>query len=216
MPAWVNCNSSFTASEVYREQYVKPLPNEGNIYVDSPWETGKTYALEHLNISDSTNLLALSTCYTYFSTITTKLNFKSYCDIDTKDIINLPDYQRVVCQIESLYRITNNCKCEKKCKCPLILYNLWLDEVVSVISQVHTHLAGRSREHLYKLIYEARRIIVMDNDLTDLDIEWIKNLQKDKQFLVIYNTHQLQKGKTFHLEETLLAELWNWSRKYLY
>ena len=53
--------------------------------------------------------------------VTTRLNLKSYCDhID--GIINLPDHKRVVCQIESLHRITNNCKCNKKCKCPLSQY----------------------------------------------------------------------------------------------
>jgi len=43
MPAWVNCDSPLTATEVYEEQYVKPLPEEGDVYVGSPWETGKTY-----------------------------------------------------------------------------------------------------------------------------------------------------------------------------
>ncbi|PKK72036.1 hypothetical protein RhiirC2_777661 [Rhizophagus irregularis] len=39
----------------------------------------------------------------------------------------------------------------------------------------------------------------MDNDLTDLNIEWIKPLHKDKPFSVIHNTYQPQKGKTFRL-----------------
>ncbi|CAJ0836503.1 15393_t:CDS:2 [Entrophospora sp. SA101] len=215
MPAWVNCDSPLTAREVYEKQYVEPLPKEGDVYVGSPWETGKTYTLEHLTIPDGVNLLALSTRHTYSSAVTTRLNLKSYCDIDTKDI-NLPDHQRVVCQIESLHRIINKCKCEKKCKCPPIPYDLWLDEVVSVNSQAHTRLAGQSREQLYKLIQEARRIIVMDNDLTDLNIDWIKSLRKGKQFSVIHNTYQPQKGKLFHLspnKETLLSELWNWARK---
>ncbi|RHZ44362.1 hypothetical protein Glove_736g5 [Diversispora epigaea] len=108
-----------------------------------------------------------------------RLNFKSYCDIETKDI-NLPDHQRVVCQIKSLHHIINKCKCEKKCKCSPIPYDLWLNEVVSVNNQAHTRLAGR--------------IIVMDNDLTDLNIEWIKSLRKGKQFSVIHNTYQPQKG----------------------
>ncbi|RHZ85037.1 hypothetical protein Glove_73g27 [Diversispora epigaea] len=203
MPAWAKCDSPLTATE------------EGDIYVGSPWETGKTYTLEHLTIPDGVNLLALSTRHTYSSAVTTRLNLKSYCDIDNKEI-NLPDHQRVVCQIESLHRITNNCKCEKKCKCPTMPYDLWLDEVVSVNSQAHTRLAGRSREHLYKLIHDARRIIVMDNDLTDLNIEWIKNLRKGKQFSVIHNTYQPQKGKTFRLasdKETVLAELWDWAKQ---
>ncbi|CAJ0752663.1 1099_t:CDS:2, partial [Entrophospora sp. SA101] len=214
MPAWAKCKSTLTATEVYEERYIKQLPEEGDVYVGSPWETGKTYALEHLELPDAINLLALSTRHTYSSAVTVRLNLKSYCDIETKDI-NLPDYQRVVCQIESLHRIINKCKCEKKCKCLPIPYDLWLDEAVSVNSQAHTRLAGRSRENLYKLIHDARRIIVMDNDLTDLNIEWIKSLRNGKQFSVIHNTYQPQKGKTFRLapnRETVLAELWEWAK----
>ena len=106
----------FTATETYEERYIRPLPNEGDIYVGSPWETGKTYILENLAIPDDVNLLVLSTRYSYSNAVTTRLNLKSYCDIDGN--INLPDHKRVVCQIESLHRITNNCKCDKKCKCP--------------------------------------------------------------------------------------------------
>jgi hypothetical protein len=115
MPSWVKYNKTLTATEIYEERYVRPLPNEGDIYVGSPWETGKTYVLEHLTISDNMNLLVLSTRHSYSNAVTTRLNLKSYCDIDGN--INLPDHKRVVCQIESLHRITNNCKCSKKCKC---------------------------------------------------------------------------------------------------
>ncbi|RHZ70940.1 hypothetical protein Glove_264g38 [Diversispora epigaea] len=191
IPAWTNCDSPLTATEVYKEQYVKPLPEKGDVYVESPWETGKIYTLKHFIISEVINLLALFTRYTYSSTVTVRLNLKSYCDIETKDI-NLPDHQRVVCQIESLHRIINKCKCEKKCKCHPIPYDLWFDKVVSVNSQAHTRLAGRSRDRLYKLIHDARRIIVMDNDLTDLNIEWIKSFRKGK--------------------ETILTEFWDWAR----
>jgi hypothetical protein len=213
IPSWAKCDETLTATEIYEERYVRPLPNEGDIYVGSPWETGKTYVLEHLIIPDDVNLLVLSTRHSYSNAVTTRLNLKSYCDIDGN--INLPDYKRIVCQIESLHRITNKCKCSKKCKCPLSQYDLWLDEIVSIIAQAQGHLAGQSIEKLYKLIQEARRIIVMDNDLTDLNIEWIKALRKDKPFSVIHNTYQPQEGKTFRLapnKETVLAELWDWAR----
>ncbi|CAI2194409.1 17331_t:CDS:1, partial [Funneliformis geosporum] len=62
----------------------------------------------------------------------------------------------------------------------------------------------------------ARRIIVMDNDLTDLNIEWIKALRKDKPFSIIHNTYQPQKGKTFRLapnKKTVLTELWDWAKQ---
>ncbi|CAB4431797.1 unnamed protein product [Rhizophagus irregularis] len=141
------------------------------------------------------------------------LDLKSYCDIDGN--INLSDHKRVVCQIESLHRIANKCKCNKKCKCPPSQYDLWLDEIVSIIAQAQSHLAGQLIEKLYKLVQDARRIIVMDNDLTDLNIEWIKALRKDKLFSIIHNTFQPQKGKTFRLapnKETVLAELWDWAK----
>ncbi|PKK61806.1 hypothetical protein RhiirC2_791256 [Rhizophagus irregularis] len=155
-PSWVKYNEPLSATETYEERYVRQLPNEGDIYVGSPWETGKTYVLEHLTISDVVNLLVLSTRHSYSNAVTTRLNLKSYCDIDGN--INLPDHKRVVCQIESLHRITNNCKCSKKCKCPPIQYDLWLDEIVSIIAQAQSHLAGQSIEKLYKLIQEASYI----------------------------------------------------------
>ncbi|GBC01936.1 hypothetical protein RclHR1_00440002 [Rhizophagus clarus] len=214
IPSWVKYSETLTTTETYNERYVRPLPNEDDIYVGSPWEIGKTYILENLAIPNDVNLLVLFTCYSYSNAVTTRLNLKSYCDIDGN--INLPDHKRVVCQIESLHRITNNCKCNKKCKCLLIHYDLWLDEIVSIIAQAQSRLAGQSIEKLYKLIQDARRIIVMDNDLTDLNIEWIKAFRKDRVFSIIHNTYQLQEGKTFRLapnKETVLAELWDWVKQ---
>ena len=77
-------------------------------------------------------------------------------------------------------------------------------------------MAGQSIEKLYKLVQDARRIIVMNNDLTDFNIEWIKVLRKDIPFSVIHNTFQPQKGKTFRLapnKEAVLAELWGWAKQ---
>ncbi len=95
MPSWVKYNKTLTATEIYEERYVRPLSNEGDIYVRSSWEIGKTYVLEHLTISDDVNLLVLSTRHFYSNAITIRLNLKSYCDIDNN--INLPDHKRVVC-----------------------------------------------------------------------------------------------------------------------
>ncbi|CAB4392013.1 unnamed protein product [Rhizophagus irregularis] len=56
----------------------------------------------------------------------------------------------------------------------------------------------------------------MDNDLTDLNIEWIKALRKNIPLSIIHNTYQPQKGKTFRLasnKETVLAELWAWAKQ---
>ncbi|GBB94388.1 hypothetical protein RclHR1_23460001, partial [Rhizophagus clarus] len=142
-------------------------------------------------IADDVNLLVLSTRHSYSNAVTTRLNLKSYFDIDGNT--NLPDHKKVVCQIESLHHIANKCKCSKKCKCFPIKYDLWLDEIISIIAQAQSHLARQSIEKLYKLIREARRIIVMDNDLTDLNIEWIKTLRKNIPLSIIHNTFQPQR-----------------------
>ncbi|CAI2191707.1 11825_t:CDS:10, partial [Funneliformis geosporum] len=135
-PSWVKYNDFLTATEIYEKRYIKQLPNRGDIYVGSPWKMGKTYILENLAISDNINLLVLSTRHSYSNAVITRLNLKSYCNID-----------------------------------------------VSIIAQVQSYLAKQSIEKLYKLIQDARRIIVMDNDLMDLNIEWIKILRKNIQYL---------------------------------
>ncbi|CAG8737742.1 8694_t:CDS:2, partial [Cetraspora pellucida] len=67
MPAWINCDSPLIATEVYKEQYVEPLSNEGNIYVGLPWETGKTHTLEHLTISDNKVVSVISQAHTHLA-----------------------------------------------------------------------------------------------------------------------------------------------------
>ncbi|CAI2187373.1 6633_t:CDS:2, partial [Funneliformis geosporum] len=153
----------------YKKKYVRPLPNEGDIYVESSWEMKKTYILKNLAIPNNVNLLVLFTRHSYSNAVTTRLNLKSYCDID-----------------------------------------------VSIIAQAQSRLIRQSIEKLYKLIQEAKRIIVMDNDLTDLNIEWIKTLHKNIPFFIIHNTYQPQKGKTFRLapnKESILVELWDYAKQ---
>ncbi|CAI2199626.1 6657_t:CDS:2, partial [Funneliformis geosporum] len=120
MPSWVKCNEALIATETYKERYVRPLSNE-----------------------------VLSTRHSYSNAVTTRLNLKSYCDIDGN--INLPDHKRVVCQIKSLHRITNNCKCNKKCKCRLSQYDLWLDEIVSIIAQAQ----ALRKDKLFSIIHNT-------------------------------------------------------------
>ncbi|CAG8670769.1 3779_t:CDS:1, partial [Paraglomus occultum] len=54
MPSWVKYDEPLIASERYEERYVKPLSKENDNYIGSPWETGKTYAMENLNIPENT------------------------------------------------------------------------------------------------------------------------------------------------------------------
>src|ERR1044072_6768545 len=64
-PSWIKYNEPLTATETYEERYVRPLSNEGDIYVGSPWEMGKTYILENLVIPGDINLLVLSRNHSY-------------------------------------------------------------------------------------------------------------------------------------------------------
>src|SRR5436189_5973161 len=73
-PSWIKYNDPLTATETYEERYVRQLPNEGDCYVGSPWETGKTYILENLAIPNDVNLLVLSTRHSYSNAVTTRLN----------------------------------------------------------------------------------------------------------------------------------------------
>ena len=95
IPSWVKYSETLTATETYNERYVRPLPNEDDIYVRSSWEIRKTYIFENLAIPNNVNLLVLSIRYSYSNAIITRLNLKSYCDINGN--INLLDYKRVVC-----------------------------------------------------------------------------------------------------------------------
>ena len=114
MPTWVKCDSPLTATKVYKEKYVQPLPVQGDVYVGSPWETGKTYTLEHITVPERVNVLMLFTRHTFSNAVSKHLNLVSYQDIEGD--INLPDHKRVVCQIESLHWIRNNCKCDSSKK----------------------------------------------------------------------------------------------------
>ncbi|GBC33045.1 hypothetical protein GLOIN_2v1766623 [Rhizophagus irregularis DAOM 181602=DAOM 197198] len=98
-PSWAKYNESLSATETYEERYVRPLPNEGDIYVGSPWEMEKTYVLEHLTISDDVNLLVLSTRHSYSNAVTTRLNLKSYCDIDGKTFRLAPNKETVLAEL---------------------------------------------------------------------------------------------------------------------
>ncbi|CAG8672167.1 14546_t:CDS:10 [Cetraspora pellucida] len=143
MLGWVKYNEPLTVSERYKERYVKPLSKENDIYIGSRWGTGKTYAIENLNIPENTSLLIASTRHTYLDAITSRLNLKSYCDIDGP--INLREHQRVV------YHASH--------KCPPNPYILVLDEILLIILQTQTCLSGLSISlaNFSELITQAER-----------------------------------------------------------
>lgn len=146
----------------------------------------------------------ISTRHTYTDDIVKKFNLESYYDIEGD--IDLLKYKRVACQTESLKRVIH----------PENVHTLILDEIVSIIDQSQSRLKGASASlaNLFELVYQADRVIVMDNDLNDRNIEWIKALRPKKKFAVIRNTFQTQRDKKFRLvsnKGTVIAELWKWA-----
>ena len=60
----------------------------------------------------------------------------------------------------------------------------------SGICLIEQHSTCELIEKLYKLVQDARYIIIMNNNLSDLNIKWIKVLHKDIPFSIIHNTYQ--------------------------
>ncbi|CAB4398583.1 unnamed protein product [Rhizophagus irregularis] len=74
-PSWVKYNEPLSATETYEERYVKQLPNE-----------------------------VLSTRHSYSNAVTTRLNLKSYCDIDVSIIAQAQSHLAGQ-SIEKLYKL---------------------------------------------------------------------------------------------------------------
>ncbi|KAK3837960.1 MAG: origin of replication binding protein-domain-containing protein [Linnemannia elongata] len=112
-----------------------------------------------------------------------RLCFENYQDIS--DIIAC---DRVVVQAESLYKLNLKFYCEDT--------NLILDEVSSLIKQMcsdktHGDMHNLNLQVFKRLIQRATRVIALDADLCDEEVEIMKSLRSD--FKVWNNTFQQQK-----------------------
>ncbi|KAF9137686.1 hypothetical protein BG015_002644 [Linnemannia schmuckeri] len=146
---------------------------------------GKTVCTEELIKANKNSRFVVITCR------------RTLADMHEERFIGFDNYQdcpgvitcdRVVVQAESLYRLDLSFYCENTI--------LLLDEVSSLIKQMcsdktHGDMHNLNLQFFERLIRKATRVICLDADLCDEEVEIMKSLRSD--FIVINNTFQQQK-----------------------
>ncbi|KAK3834994.1 MAG: origin of replication binding protein-domain-containing protein [Linnemannia gamsii] len=145
---------------------------------------GKTvYTEELVKANKKSRFVAITCRRSLADMLEERLGFENYHDIS--DII-VCDW--VVVQAESLYKINLKFYCEDTI--------LILDEVSSLIKQMCSDKTHGNKHNLNlqvfeRLIQRATRVICLDADLSDEEVEIMKSLRSD--FIVWNNTFQQQK-----------------------
>ncbi|KAG9062364.1 hypothetical protein KI688_005279 [Linnemannia hyalina] len=145
---------------------------------------GKTvYTEELVKANKKSRFVAITCRRSLADMLEERLGFENYQDIS--DIIAC-DW--VVVQAESLYKINLKFYCEDTI--------LILDEVSSLIKQMCSDKTHGNKHNLNlqvfeRLIQRATRVICLDADLSDEEVEIMKSLRSD--FIVWNNTFQQQK-----------------------
>ncbi|KAG0358938.1 hypothetical protein BGX24_005893 [Mortierella sp. AD032] len=187
----------------YCERYVKrlylaprnkPFQHNGNDKLDTPaslmiWSatgTGKTEFVNALVEANKGCKFVVVTCRrTLANTLGPRLGFTNYQDIKEPRIA----CDKLVIQAESLHRISTRYYGEN-----VILI---LDEFSSLCEQMtSTSTMGHNHDYNNQILREfikgVSRVICLDADLTDRDVQLVKGLRNDVH--VIHNTFKPQEG----------------------
>ncbi|KAK3809698.1 MAG: origin of replication binding protein-domain-containing protein [Linnemannia elongata] len=146
---------------------------------------GKTvYAEALVKANKKSRFVAITCRRTLADTLDERLCFENYQDFPP----SLIACNRLVVQAESLYKLNLEFYCEDTI--------LILDEVSSLIKQMcsdktHGNMHNLNLQVFERLIQRATRVICLDADLSDEEVEIMKSLRSD--FIVINNTFQRQK-----------------------
>lgn len=196
-----------TGEEKYNEIYIREFKEFSNVLcIKSAKGTGKTYALrKYIRSLDKGKRVG---CISFRKTLTTSLvnmlnaddvNNDKNVEVNVNNINNnnknkkinndkFVNYQYVegvitdnrwVCQLESLLRIV-------KCEMDLLV----IDEFNQVISQMLSVSGNRINSIFARFEYmirSAKKIIVMDADLTNESIDILKRLRGDGEYNIIHN-----------------------------
>jgi hypothetical protein len=149
--------------------------------------TGKTFALEYIldnhfrKFGSNTRVLLLSTRRGYAQDITNntldKLDFVNYMDIRVKETSN--SYSRLVDSLESLHNLYNSDQ--------MTYYDMViLDEIESISAQFFSETLENRHVCFGKLndiLKYSKKIVVMDADLDNRGMEFIKNITSDIQII---------------------------------
>lgn len=156
--------------------------------------TGKTYAVVgHITKHNPKRILWISTRQTYSNNVNKNLKALGFVNyLDRKSDWWKED--RIIVQLESLYRLENNADIE--------MFDLIvLDEIESVLAQFASTTIAERSENIFNLLHilckcPTTKIIAMDADLNTRSLEFMKDIDPDYKLVV---NHYRNKTITLHL-----------------
>jgi len=161
------------------EDYLQKVLDNNIIYIKSPTGTGKTTLTRKLKDLYGDKIISITCRVNLAGEHMKHLNLDFYKTMSSNELYNS---EKLVIQLESL----------SKCN----YYNfkgsmLLLDETSSVLSHFRSstmnNRRGESYMYLLELIQNADKIICLDADLCNWNIDFISHIRKDK-FGILYNT----------------------------
>lgn len=159
------------------EDYLEKIILNDIIYIKSPTGTGKTTFTRKLRNIFPQNIISITCRVNLAGEHMKSLNLEFY-----KDVKNMRECKKLVIQLESLY------KCNYK---NFIDGTLLLDETNALLSQFRSPTMTNKRKenylYLIELIKNAKKIVCLDADLCDWNIEFIQRIRNDK-YVILYNT----------------------------
>ncbi|KAF8962662.1 hypothetical protein BGZ46_001136 [Entomortierella lignicola] len=201
LPPQLSLSAVFDAylhsDEMYASPYIEYHKSSMSLLIRSETGTGKTTFLEKfIQRNPKLTYLAISPRQTLAFSLEERLGFKSYLDFPSTYIRG----QKIVIQAESLHKLD------------LAYYTmdlvLILDEVSSIFDQMTSVTTMRgfhkvNNDILRDFIKVSKKVIALDADLTDRDVQVVKELRDDVH--VIHNTFKPQQGDLVSLYENEAA-----------
>lgn len=182
---------------------------DSDTYIGAPFGSGKTTGTKALVDEPrkySVGILMITSRVSFSAKLCKDFGFISYKDIDKMkkfDPVNNRKHRQVVCQFESLHkvmRVTN-----LKFKFSLVI----IDEPCALFTHMFNRFGaigssdvrnsvtvGKQGVDYFALLESAlspanaRKIVVMDNDLSDMVIDVFRSIRREKAFEVYINTNK--------------------------
>ena len=155
---------------------------EKTLIIKSNMGTGKTEIVcNYIDKHKPKRILWISTRQTYASNIHERLKkFKFINYLDNKDTFYANN--KIIVQLESLHYLNKNFEID-----PFDL--IVLDEIESILYHFDSSTIAENSKNTFNLLYElcinkTTKIIAMDADINSRSIEYIKNINKNYNFVV--------------------------------
>ena len=161
------------------EDYLQKVLDNNIIYIKSPTGTGKTTLTKKLKEKFGKNIISITSRVNLAGEHMKHLQLDFYKQMSREQI---SDSNKLVIQLESLS------KCDYT---NFIDGTVLLDETSSIMSHFRSstmvNRRGDSYMYFIELIKNAGKVICLDADLCNWNIEFISHIRKDK-FGILYNT----------------------------